>query len=53
MFWMENEYPEIRDILPFDIYVEEISTDDKQYQTVCITGKLKNYKRNLTQKQIY
>lgn len=45
MFWMENEYPEIRDILPFDIYVEEISTDDKQYQTVCITGKLKNYKK--------
>lgn len=42
MNWVELEYPDIRDILPFVPSSETINTED--YKTVCITGKLRAYK---------
>jgi NAD-dependent DNA ligase len=48
--WVETEYKELKDFLPFTF--SSVQPPNTNTKTVCITGKLKNYKKKADAEQI-
>lgn len=42
--WIENEYAELKEYLPFKFGTQLAASVDKDSEVVCITGKLKSFK---------
>lgn len=44
LYWLETEYGELKEFLPFT-FSEEVVNTNESARRVCITGKLKSYKK--------
>lgn len=45
MCWLDNEFVEIREFLPFTFKSNRVKLNNANAKKVCITGKLKSYKK--------
>lgn len=44
LMWLENEYAELKDYLPFKFSTHVVNQEIKDSEVICITGKLKSFK---------